>query len=178
VDGEFNVIPVDSGGGSASVGFMCREVRELERDGSPIQTIMSRLEFIRKKTEIIFTLDTLDYARMSGRVKTLQSALASILNVKPIVVLRDGILDMSEKVRTRRRSIERILDKMSNRIGEQLVNVAVVHARDIEMGAHLVERVRKVLNCKELIFTELSAGIAANLGPGTVGIVAYPVIEG
>lgn len=175
---EFNIIAIDSGGGSASIGFMCREARELERGGLPLQKILDRLDFIRKKTEIIFTLDTLNYARMSGRVKALQSALASILNVKPIIVLREGFLDMSEKVRTRGKSIERILEAMKSRIGEQLANVAVVHARDLEMGQHLLERVKDVLNCKELIFTELSTGIAANLGPGTVGIVAYPVFEG
>jgi DegV family protein with EDD domain len=174
----YNIIPVDSGGGTASLGFMCREVRELEQSGSPLQRIMDRLDFIRKKTEIIFTINTLEYARLSGRVKALQSALASLLNVKPIVVLKNGILDMSEKARTRRRSIERVLEKMHNRIGDQLVNVAVVHARDSEMGSKLLEKVREIFNCKDLILTELSTGIAAHFGPGTIGIVAYPVMEG
>jgi len=175
---QYDIIPVDSGGGTASLGFMCREVRELERSGSNIKNILERLDFIRKGTEIIFSIDTLEYARLSGRVKALQSAIASLLNVKPIVVLRNGILDMSEKVRTRRRSIERILDKMQNRIGNKLVNVAVVHARDLEMGTRLLDRVQSTLNCKNLILTELSTGIAAHFGPGTIGIVAYPVFEG
>lgn len=178
VEDEFNVIPFDSGGGSAIQGYMCCEARDMERKGYTIKEILDRLAFIRSKTGIILTLDTLDYARMSGRVKTLQAALASVLNVKPIVVLRDGILDMSEKVRTRRRSIERILEATYKRVGDQLVNAAVVHARDIKTGRELLERVRTVLNCKQVMFTELSIGIAANLGPGTVGIVAYPVAEG
>ena len=178
VDDEFNVIPFDSGGGSAIQGYMCREANEMEQNGAPLHKILDRLSFIRSKTEIILTLDTLDYARMSGRVKALQAALASVLNVKPIVVLRDGILDMSEKVRTRRRSIERILEATYKRVGDQLVNAAVVHARDPKTGRELLERVRTVLNCKQVMFTELSIGIAANLGPGTVGIVAYPVTEG
>ena len=176
--GEINVIPVDSGGGSASMGFMCRIARELSLAGKTIQQIVARLAEIRERTEIILTLDTLDYARMSGRVKAMQAALASMLNVKPIVILSEGVLDVSEKVRTRGRSIERVLELMKNRIGDHLVNMAVVHAQDPTIGKNLLDRVRDSFNIRELMFTELSIGIAANLGPGTVGIVACPAIEG
>jgi len=176
--GEINVIPVDSGGGSASMGFMCRLTRELNLAGRSIQEIVAHLAEIRARTEIILTLDTLDYARMSGRVKAMQAALASMLNVKPIVILSEGVLDVSEKVRTRGRAIERVLELMKNRIGDRQVNMAVVHAQDLTAGKSLLERVRGSFHIKELIFTELSIGIAANLGPGTVGIVACPVIEG
>jgi DegV family protein with EDD domain len=175
---EINIIPVDSGGGSASMGFMCRETREMERKGFNLSKIVDRLKYIREHTEIILTLDTLDYARMSGRVKAMQAALASVLNVKPIVILADGILDVTEKVRTRRRSIDRIIEKMRNRIGDKLVNIAVVHASDPKEGHKLLEFVKDTFNYKDLIFSELSTGIAANLGPGTVGIIAYPAMEG
>ena len=108
----------------------------------------------------------------------MQAALASILNVKPIVVLNDGILNVTEKVRTRGRALERVVDKMRERIGNEFANIAVVHARDLKTGERLLERVRVTFNNKNLIFSELSIGITANLGPGTVGIVACPAIEG
>ena len=127
--------------------------------------------------QIILTLNTLEYARMSGRVKALQAALASILNVKPIIVLTDGVLDMSDKVRTRRKALETILDMVSERVGRQPVNAAVVHALDELSAQQLMEQVRRRLNCRELILTGLSVAVAANLGPGTIGIVAYPVVE-
>ncbi|MDO9349449.1 MAG: DegV family protein, partial [Anaerolineales bacterium] len=82
--GKYNVIPFDSASGSMAIGFMCREARLMERAGAAIQKIQERLEKIRSQVSIVLTLDTLDYARMSGRVGTLQAALASVLNVKPI----------------------------------------------------------------------------------------------
>ena len=115
---------------------------------------------------------------MSGRVKAMQAALASMLNVKPIVILTDGVLDVSEKVRTRGRSIERILQIMKDRIGDSLVDMAVVHAQDHDAGKKLLEMVRESFRFRELVITELSIGIAANLGPGTVGIIACPTLEG
>ncbi len=175
LEGEYNVIPFDSAAGSAAQGYMAQEARQMERDGSSIEAILERLKAIRKYIEVILTLDTLDYARMSGRVGTMQAAMASLLNVKPIVLLTDGLLEMSDKVRTRSKSLEQVLSMIKERIGDRLANVAVVHARDPKAGEALLEKVSKVLNCNSLILTELSIGIAANLGPGTVGIIAYPI---
>jgi DegV family protein with EDD domain len=154
---------------------MCKEARLMAWAGASTQAILERLEFIRSNINIILTLDTLDYARMSGRVKTLQAALASLLNVKPIVALQNGVLDMADRVRTRKRSLEFILQTMLARVGRRRVNAAVVHAQDPNTGRQLLEMVRASLNLNELIMTDLSISVAANLGPGTVGIIAYPL---
>ncbi len=178
LEGEYHVIPFDSAAGSAAQGYMVKEARLLERSGASLQVILDRLEYIRSKIQVILTLDTLDYARMSGRVGTMQAALASLLNVKPIVLLEDGILDMSDKVRTRSKSLDQVLDMIKERLGDRPANVAVVQARDPQAGQTLLEKVRQSINCDSLIMTELSIGIAANLGPGTVGIIGYPVDNG
>jgi fatty acid-binding protein DegV len=71
-----------------------------------------------------------------------------------------------------------VIEKMRNRVGDKLVNIAVVYPQDPIIGNRLVERVKESFNCNDLIFSELSTGITANLGPGTVGIIAYPALEG
>lgn len=171
---RLRVIPFDSGAGSAALGMMCREARLLERAGAGLEKIIERLEFIRQNISIVLTLDSLHYARLSGRVGTLQAALASLLHVKPIIVLRNGLLEMADKVRTRGRAIDHVLDMLHQRFGAQPVHVAAVHARDPEAGAALAERAATLLNIRELIVTELSVAVAANLGPGTIGLVVYP----
>jgi DegV family protein with EDD domain len=173
--GQFNVIPVDSASGSASMGFMCREARLMERAGVVIDKIVDRMNFIRQNVQIVLTLNTLEYAKMSGRVKALQAALASLLNVKPIIVLREGVIELEDRVRTRQRSLQFVIEKISRIVGKRPVNAAVVHAEDPGAGSQVMEMVRSKLNCVELILTELSTGVAANLGPGTVGVVVYPV---
>jgi DegV family protein with EDD domain len=175
---QINIFPLDSASGSAAIGFMCKEARLMDRAGASLQAILDRMEFIRKNITVVLTLDNLEYARKSGRVKTLQAALASMLNVKPIVILRDGALDVTERVRTRQKSISRIMEIVSERVGNRKVNAAIVHARAPEAAQDLLDRVRRAFNCNELITTDLSIGVAANLGPGTVGIIAYPMEEG
>jgi DegV family protein with EDD domain len=175
--GKFNVIPFDSGSGSAALGMMCREARLMERAGAATQQIVERLYQIRRNVQIVLTMDKLEYARLSGRVGALQAALASLLNVKPIVVLREGILDMAERVRTRSKALDRVLEMLHKQFEKEPVHVAAVHARDPESGQALFERARKTFNIKELILTDLSVAVAANLGPGTVGLIVYPAGE-
>ena len=172
---QYDLIPIDSYSGSAAMGYMCREARQMERAGAPLQKILDRLEFIRQNINIVLTLNTLEYARKSGRVKALQAALASLLNVKPIIVLTNGVLDMADRVRTRSRSLEYVIDSVIARVGDRPVNAAVVQAQDPQSGDLLMELVKARLNCKDLIMTGLSISVAANLGPGTVGVVAYPL---
>jgi DegV family protein with EDD domain len=171
----FKVVPFDSAGGSLGLGFMCREARRMDRAGKSLEQIVKYLEGLRDRVRIILTLDRLDYARMSGRVGTLSAALASILNVKPIAVLRNGVVDMVEKVRTRKVAIERVIAMAEEEFGKQVIYLGVVHARDIASGTALMEEAKKRLDCKDAVLIDLSISLAANFGPGTVGLVLYPV---
>lgn len=172
--GEFNVIPVDSAVGSLGIGLLCREARKMERAGKSVDEIVKYIENTKSKIRVILTLDTLEYAKMSGRVKALQAALASVLNVKPIAVLSDGVLNMAERVRTRKAALERVLAMGKEEFGNKPVYLGVVHARDLKSGQALLEDAKSHFNAKETMISELAISIAANLGPGTVGLILYP----
>ena len=178
VNEPYQIIPFDTLAGTGIQGYMCREARDMDRQGVEIKQIVKRLEQIRDQTEIIFTLDTLDFAQKSGRVKMLESILASVLKIKPIITLKEGTLEVVDKVRTRKASLAFILQEMADRMGEKVINAAIIHAHDLNTALEISERIKGILNIKELFIEELSIAIAANLGPGTIGIVAYPVDEG
>jgi DegV family protein with EDD domain len=172
--GTYNVVPVDTLCGSMGTAFMCRSARLMERAGKTVEEIVKFIEGVRGKTSVILTLDTLEYARRSGRVGTLSAALASVLNVKPIAMLKDGVVEMVDRVRTRKAAIERVLELAKEPYGDRPLHIGVVHARDLASGQLLLEQAKKVLNVKESFLTDLSISLAINFGPGTVGIVLYP----
>lgn len=157
-----------------AIGFMCRAARQLERAGKSIEDIIQHLEVMRTSGRVVLALDTLAYARMSGRVGTMQAALASVLNVKPIAELQDGLLNMTEKVRTRKASLERLVAMIKSEYGDRPVMMTILHARDPQAGQDLLEQARAQFNIKELFLVDLSISLAANFGPGTVGIVVFP----
>jgi DegV family protein with EDD domain len=172
--GVYKVLPFDSAGGSLGLAFMCREARKMDRAGKSVEQIVAYLEGVRDRVRVILTLDRLDYARMSGRVGALSVALASLLNVKPIAVLRNGVVDMVEKVRTRKVALNRVIKMAAEEFGNQPIFLGIVHARDLASGTALMAEARKHLNCKETVMMELAISLAANFGPGTVGLVLYP----
>lgn len=174
---EFKVFAFDSGAGSAAQGFMCREASLMINQKLDPESILDRLEAMKARLTLVFTLNTLEYAQMSGRINRLQAAVSSILKIKPIIVLRDGLLQMAEKVRTRQSSLERIVDLVKSSVQDKLVDLAIVHANDYKTASWLADKVKTILRTREIVLTELSLPVAANLGPGTVGIVAMPVNE-
>jgi len=176
VKGLFQVLPVDSMVGSVAIGFMCREARKMDRAGKSPEQIVNKLMGIREHVRAFFTLDTLEYAKMSGRVGAVQAAMASIMNVKPIAILKDGVLNIAEKVRTRKASVARIIAMAEEEFGKTPVYLGVLQANDRPSGEALMAEAKQHFNVVgEPVLTDLSISVAANLGPGTVGLVLYPV---
>ena len=176
VKNDFRVLPLDSMVGSVAIGFMCREARKMDRAGKSPDEIVGTLTGIRERVRAIFTLDTLEYAKMSGRVGAMQAALASLMNVKPIAILKDGVLNMAERVRTRKASIDRVIEIGKQEFGKTPIYLGVLQANDMASGRALMAEARQHFNVVgEPVLTDLSISVAANLGPGTVGLVLYPV---
>ena len=175
--GKINVVPFDSMSGSAAIGWMCRHARLLARRGAALTTILDELAAARAKHEVLLTLDSLKYARMSGRVSRLQASLASALRVKPIVLLQDGKLNIVDKVRTRSASFRRILEMGKEKIGQQRINLSVVHARAPQAAEQLFAEAKKHFNIAMSNIVDLSISVTVHLGPGTVGYVFYPALD-
>lgn len=171
---HINVIPFDSGAGSAVLAMMAREARLREKAGETVEEILEALREIKERVMVVLTLDSLEFAYRSGRVGKFQAALTSFLKIKPIVTLKDGLLSVSDMVRTRKKSLERIVEKVQEEFGKEAIKVAIVHSQDQHTADLLKEMMGAVMNTTETIFTELSISVAANLGPKTVGIVAIP----
>ncbi len=172
--GQAEIYVVDSLCGSAAMGYMCVEARQLAEEGLPAEEIVARLEARRPHINIFLTLDTLEYARMSGRVGTLGAALGSLLNVKPVVALEDGLLEAKERVRTRGKSLDRLLELMADRVGTSPVKLAVMHAEAIEEAGALLEKAMDMFSADEGFVTDMATSLAVQFGPGTVGLVSYP----
>ena len=175
LQGEMNIVPFDSASGSISMGMMCKEARLMDCAGSSLEEILKRMDFIRRNMQLTATLDTLKYARLSGRVKYLQAALASILQVKAIMELKDGIIEVTEKARSRAKSIELVLNIMEKKLSGKKINAGVVHARDPQSGQELLQKVLQRFDCAEASLSDLSISLAAHFGPKSLVFVAYPV---
>lgn len=176
VKDEVKVYPHDSAAGAAALGLACVEASRMARAGKTPEEIVARLDEIRSRVNVLFVMENLEYPRKSGRVGGLAATLGSILNMKPIVSLEDGLLDMVEKVRTRKKSLDRLLDMMEERVGTtDPVNLGVVHSRAPEVGQEMLSRAQERFNCSESYLVELCASLTVHFGPGMIGLCFYKV---
>jgi DegV family protein with EDD domain len=173
---EADVEVFDSASISLGTGWMVVEAARMAEQGRTLPEILRRLEWIRAESRLYITPLTLKYLQMSGRVGRLQGAIASLLNVKPIIYLRDGALEAGENIRTRSKSLVRLLELLEEHLGRiKPVNLAVIHARAEDDAAWLVEKAKGIFNINELLMDDLIPSLAVHGGPGIVGVFGYPV---
>ena len=120
---------------------------------------------------MIFAVDTLEYLHRGGRIGGGAKFLGSALNIKPILEIRDGRVESVERVRTRRKSLARVVRLIEERIaGRTPVRLATLHANSAEDAHWLLDVGCAHLNPVEKIFTEVSPVVGNHAGPGTVGL--------
>ena len=172
--GQGNFYLFDSATGSVGQGYTALEAARMAQSGAGIEQILPRLEKIRDTQFTAFLVDSLEYAVKGGRVSFVQSTLASLLRIKPIMQVKDGAIVEAGKVRTYNKALDYIVDYMVERVGQNPVKVAYIHAGDPEGAAKLRELSQNKLNATEEITTDMAISVAINMGPGAVGIAVVP----
>jgi DegV family protein with EDD domain len=171
---EIKVYPYDSLCGSGALGYMCVEAAEMARAGKSVDEILARLDSARPRVGIFLSLATLRYAQMSGRISNLQGLLASLLNVKPIISLHDGMLAPSGRVRSRQVAIDRLIDHAIHAAANRPVKFAAIHGEAREEAEQLLARGKQALNCVDSFVDDIAVSLAVHFGPGVIGTVVYP----
>jgi DegV family protein with EDD domain len=172
---EAEVAVFDSASISLGTGWMVLEAARAAEAGQPLEAILRRLEHIRSSSRLFLTPATLKYLQMSGRVGRLQGALASLLNVKPIIYLEGGLLEASEKIRTRSKALERLVDLLAESFSPEVpLNAAVIHARAADEAEMVKRSIQERFRIDELLMEDLVASLAVHGGPGILGVFAYP----
>lgn len=164
----------DSAGGSGAQGYMVIEAARMAQDGAAADEILARLEQMRREQVVTFMIDSLEYAVKGGRVGSLQSSLASLLRLKPIMELKDGLIVEAGRVRTYSKALGYIVNKVVEEVGDQPVKMALIHAHDPQGAARLRQLASQRLIVSEEFETEMAVSVAINLGPGALGLVAIP----
>lgn len=170
VDGR--VVVVDSEQFSMGLGWLVLAAAEMARAGCSLDEIVARVEEMKKRTYVLALVESLEHLRRGGRIGRAQLALGSLLDIRPIVGLKDGMTILVERVRTRRAGIRRLVELVA--AAGPLECLAALHAGDPEAGRQLADDLSPVFPRREIPLLVGGQVTGAHLGPGAVG-VAYVV---
>lgn len=171
---EIDIRVIDSLSVSMGTGFLALAAARASEAGKTVQEILAIIEDVKARMNVFATVETLKYLQLSGRVSSLQGLFASLLDVKPILAIRDGLIEAVGKVRSRARSLEQLLEFTQEVVrGAETISVAIAHAYTPKDAEWLKERVETILTCKEVFVVEVTPALAALGGPGLIGVVSY-----
>ncbi len=144
--------------------------------GWAMDKIHERLTKIREKTEVIYTLDTLEYLARGGRIGRVKALAGALLNLKPIIrVDTDGKYSTVGNGRTLSKSITMIADNMREKYGATPLWVTVLHGRFAEKADTLAAEFKEKLNIAKLEVARISPVLGVHTGPGIVGAAIVPM---
>jgi fatty acid kinase fatty acid binding subunit len=166
-DREIHV--VDSLGASMGEGILARLAVELAADGRAPADIAATLESRAGDMRIYLSLETLDYLKKGGRISGAQAAIGTLLSVKPIIRVKDGIVDTVDRVRTRSKARERLIELICERPIER---IAILHTMSPDVEAfrdEVLARAPGGLDLDAVTIDLVGASVGPHIGPGCVG---------
>jgi DegV family protein with EDD domain len=173
---DANIELVDTLSISTPLAMLVLMAARAARDGASLQECKSLVETASKKIKIYFAVDTLTYLHKGGRINGAAKFLGTALGLKPILELRNGVIEGVEKVRTSKKAHARLIELVESELGDNKSPefIGIISANAPGASEFLLSEVKKRFNAKEIVIGNLTPVIGAHTGPGTVGIGFLP----
>ena len=164
---------IDSKTNCMQMGFAVIEGAKLAYEGKSKDEIINRINHVLNNSRFLFSPDKLDYLQKGGRIGKASALFGTILQIKPILTVNDGITSVFTKVRTRKKAIDTMIDSACEDIQKNgLGDVIVHHINCEEEGLELVKRLEESLDT-HIKIQSIGPVIGLHVGPGSIGIAYY-----
>ncbi len=174
-DPELKIEVVDTQQVAMVQGWAAIEAARAAAEGRPLAEVARRAREVAQSGMMIQTADTLRYLYLGGRIGRAKHLVASLLNIKPLIGMQEGVIVALGTARSRLKAYRRMAELLEERFGARArVKVAFTHVLAEPQLPLLRGLVTERLECVEVLESELSPALAVHSGPGTVGVSAIP----
>jgi len=168
---DMNITILSSDSNSMGLGFQVLAAARASRDGKDLNEILSMLEKLKTSTGVVFAAPHIEYLLRGGRINQIQHFVASLLNLIPIMEIKNSPIKAVERIRNEKNIIPRLLELVNERLdGGKPVRMAVIHADAEARAWELAKQVRDRFAPDELITSELTPVLGIHAGPDSIGI--------
>jgi DegV family protein with EDD domain len=169
---EYQRIPVtirDSGQLSLGTGFQVELAAKMAKKGKSMQEILAALDDLKARTFVAAGLDTLEFLRRSGRMNRFMTGIGSLLQIKPILTMKNG-LPGSERVRTIIRAEQRMLGLLEEHL--PIERFALLHTNAQNKAQKFLQKISHLIPKGKVYSVDITPVIGAHIGPGAVGFAS------
>lgn len=166
---------IDTRNVSMCHGWMVIEAARAALAGASLAQIVARVRGMIPVTRMLQTADTLRYLYLGGRIGKAKHLVGTLLNIKPLIGMEDGVIVPVGSARSRSRAYQMMADMVEGAVGRLgRIKVAYMHAGALEEVLRLRQLIEQRLTVVESIVAELSPALAVHTGPGTGGLCYFP----
>ena len=169
---EENIHIFDTYSLSIGGGMLIYEAAKMVEEGHDIEYIINKLEEYKKNVQVYFSVDGLDYLHKGGRISGTKAAIGTLLNIKPILKIEDGLVKQKNQVRGSKKIFPKLIEELKGEIGEDFSNkdVYVGYGDDIEAKDNFIEKVKEELAPRNIYTFQIGSCVASHSGPSVMGI--------
>ncbi|WP_243290276.1 DegV family protein [Bacillus sp. FJAT-47783] len=165
------VYPFDSEISCMPQGFYAIEAAEMVRDGKSPEQVIERLEQLKNSLRAYFMVDDLSHLKRGGRLSGAQAFIGSLLQIKPILQFENKVIIPLEKIRTRKKAINRLIELFDEEASKGIpLRATVIHANRPEDAKKLIEQLSEKYPNVEFYMSYFGAVIGTHLGEGALGL--------
>ena len=165
-----NITIIDGRSASMGTGWPLLEGAKAAKAGKSAAEVAKIIEDARDKAGVLLVVDTLEFLHRGGRIGGAARFLGTALNLKPILEVVDGALEATERVRTKRKALDRLVELLTERVGGRTpLHLSVLHANAAEDAKALLAEATQRLKPAETTLTDVSPAVGTHTGPGTLG---------
>ena len=169
--GKEKIDLIDSETTAMAMGFHVLAAARAAADGASFADCKALAERARAYTGVYLTVDTLEFLHRGGRIGGAQRFLGTALNLKPILAVQDGRVEPVERVRTRGKALDRLVEIVAEKCaGKSPVHMATLHANSQEDAQYMLDKITPLVNPIESVLAAVSPAVGTHTGPGTVGL--------
>ena len=173
---DLRIEVVDTLNVSMCQGWMVVQAARAALAGATVDKILSVITRMIPVTRMIQTADTLKYLYMGGRIGRAKHLVGTLLNIKPLISMEEGVIVSLGQARSRSQAYRMMVEQVESAVGSKgKIKVAYVHAAALEEVKKLKSLIEARLNVAETIITQLSPALGVHTGPGTAGLCYFPV---
>jgi DegV family protein with EDD domain len=165
---EGKVAVVDSLSVSLGIGLLAMAAARAAREGQGLEQVVSQVESAVPRTQIVFMVDTLEYLQKGGRIGRAQAFLGSVLNIKPILHIKEGEVHPLERARSRAKAVNRLCEMATARGPVEALGVIYTTTR--QEADEVVGRLAPLAAGKGVSLAQMGAVLGAHGGPGLLGV--------
>ncbi|MBT3389923.1 MAG: DegV family protein [Chloroflexi bacterium] len=161
----------DSETTAMALGFQALAAARAAAEGADLAACKAAAADVRSRSGVIFAVDTLEFLHRGGRIGGASRFLGTALKLKPLLEVTNGVIEPVDKVRTKRKAHERLIEVISERVaGKKNIRLATLHANSSEDANRVLDDASARMSAIEAIRSEVSPVIGTHVGPGTVGL--------